>query len=273
MPRTRPSSSSSGSTPRTVRPSSPTQPTTSRSPGRGGRHGQPVQVQIAEDINKAALACSCSSTRRWAPMSAARSTTSPPNWPPATSAAEDAAEQFKQAAEDATLVVTNSDRRAGPPARRPAGISHGDRSGRWLAWQQQPCEFRRRRGPARAPLRATARACSPLLLFLPPVADPVHRLRRSADDRRGDRSRSSTGRLRADHRFRRLRELCRTCSTHRNFGTAVRNTPDRRRRSLLIQLPLAMWCALALAERGIVINILRTLFFLPFMLGRSRRRA
>lgn len=55
--------------------------------------------------------------------------------------------------------------------------------------------------------------------------------------------------------------------THRNFGTAVRNSLIVVAVSLLIQLPLAMWCAIALAERGVHINVLRTLFFLPFMLA------
>src|SRR5690606_25694780 len=55
--------------------------------------------------------------------------------------------------------------------------------------------------------------------------------------------------------------------THRNWGTAVRNSLIAVAVSLLIQLPLAMWCALALAERGAGINAIRTLFFLPFMLA------
>jgi raffinose/stachyose/melibiose transport system permease protein len=55
--------------------------------------------------------------------------------------------------------------------------------------------------------------------------------------------------------------------THRNFGTAVRNSLIVVAVSLVIQLPLAMWCAIALAERGVHINVLRTLFFLPFMLA------
>ncbi|MCP8885176.1 sugar ABC transporter permease [Devosia sp. XJ19-1] len=55
--------------------------------------------------------------------------------------------------------------------------------------------------------------------------------------------------------------------THRNFGTAVRNSLIVVAVSLLVQLPLAMWCAIALAERSVNINILRTLFFLPFMLA------
>lgn len=55
--------------------------------------------------------------------------------------------------------------------------------------------------------------------------------------------------------------------THRNFGTAVRNSLIVVAVSLTIQLPLAMWCAIALAERAWHINVLRTLFFLPFMLA------
>jgi len=55
--------------------------------------------------------------------------------------------------------------------------------------------------------------------------------------------------------------------THRNFGTAVRNSLIVVAVSLLIQLPLAMWCAIALSERSISINVMRTLFFLPFMLA------
>jgi len=55
--------------------------------------------------------------------------------------------------------------------------------------------------------------------------------------------------------------------THRNFGTAIRNSLIVVAVSLAIQLPLAMWCAIALAERSWSINVLRTLFFLPFMLA------
>lgn len=55
--------------------------------------------------------------------------------------------------------------------------------------------------------------------------------------------------------------------THRNFGTAVRNSLIVVAVSLLIQLPLAMWAALALSERGVSINVLRTIFFVPFMLA------
>lgn len=55
--------------------------------------------------------------------------------------------------------------------------------------------------------------------------------------------------------------------THRNFGTAVRNSLLVVAVSLLVQLPLAMWAALALSERGVGINVLRTIFFVPFMLA------
>lgn len=55
--------------------------------------------------------------------------------------------------------------------------------------------------------------------------------------------------------------------THRNFGTAVRNSLLIVAVSLLIQLPLAMWCAIALAERSVGINVMRTIFFVPFMLA------
>lgn len=55
--------------------------------------------------------------------------------------------------------------------------------------------------------------------------------------------------------------------THRNFGTAVRNSLIVVAVSLLIQLPLAMWCAIALSERGTHVNVIRVLFFLPYMLA------
>jgi raffinose/stachyose/melibiose transport system permease protein len=54
---------------------------------------------------------------------------------------------------------------------------------------------------------------------------------------------------------------------HRNWGTAVRNSLLVVAVSLTIQLPLAMWCAIALSERGTTINVIRTIFFLPFMLA------
>lgn len=55
--------------------------------------------------------------------------------------------------------------------------------------------------------------------------------------------------------------------SHRNFGTAIRNSLIVVAVSLLVQLPLAMWAAIALSERGTSVNILRTLFFVPFMLA------
>ena len=55
--------------------------------------------------------------------------------------------------------------------------------------------------------------------------------------------------------------------THRNFATAVRNSLIVVAVSLLIQLPLAMWAAIALSERGTHVNILRTIFFVPYMLA------
>lgn len=55
--------------------------------------------------------------------------------------------------------------------------------------------------------------------------------------------------------------------THRHFGTAVRNSLLIVAVSLAIQLPLAMWCAIALAEKSVGINVLRTIFFVPFMLA------
>jgi len=54
---------------------------------------------------------------------------------------------------------------------------------------------------------------------------------------------------------------------HRNFGTAVRNSLLVVAVSLLIQLPLAMWAALALAGTAKLTNAIRTLFFLPYMLA------
>jgi raffinose/stachyose/melibiose transport system permease protein len=55
--------------------------------------------------------------------------------------------------------------------------------------------------------------------------------------------------------------------THRNFGTAVRNSLIVVAISLAIQLPLALWAAIALSERSTNVNILRTLFFVPYMLA------
>ena len=55
--------------------------------------------------------------------------------------------------------------------------------------------------------------------------------------------------------------------THRHFGTAVRNSLLVIGVSLLVQLPLAMWVSLALVEKTWSVNVIRTLFFLPYMLA------
>jgi raffinose/stachyose/melibiose transport system permease protein len=55
--------------------------------------------------------------------------------------------------------------------------------------------------------------------------------------------------------------------THRHFGTAVRNSLLVIAVSLLVQLPLAMWVSLALVEKRWSVNVIRTLFFLPYMLA------
>ena len=55
--------------------------------------------------------------------------------------------------------------------------------------------------------------------------------------------------------------------THRHFSTAVRNTFYIIAVSLGVQLPLALWVSLALVEKSWSINVLRVLFFLPFMLA------
>ena len=54
---------------------------------------------------------------------------------------------------------------------------------------------------------------------------------------------------------------------NRHFPKAVRNTGILVACSLLIQLPLALWCALALYQKAWFVSIFRTVFFLPFMLG------
>ena len=54
---------------------------------------------------------------------------------------------------------------------------------------------------------------------------------------------------------------------HRNFFNSVRNSLLVVAVSLAIQLPLALWCALALVEKGWGINVLRLLFFVPYMLA------
>ena len=55
--------------------------------------------------------------------------------------------------------------------------------------------------------------------------------------------------------------------THRKFGFAVRNSLLIIGVSLFIQLPLAMWAALALIEKAWRISVIRVLFFLPYMLA------
>lgn len=55
--------------------------------------------------------------------------------------------------------------------------------------------------------------------------------------------------------------------THRNFLNSVRNSLLVVAVSLAIQLPLALWVALALSEKSWGINVLRLLFFVPYMLA------
>src|SRR6218665_2254418 len=55
--------------------------------------------------------------------------------------------------------------------------------------------------------------------------------------------------------------------THRHFGTAVRNSILVIVVSLAVQLPLAMWVSLALVEKSWSVNVVRPLFFLPYMLA------
>lgn len=55
--------------------------------------------------------------------------------------------------------------------------------------------------------------------------------------------------------------------THRNFLNSVRNSFIVVAVSLAIQLPLALWCALALMEKSWGVNALRLLFFVPYMLA------
>lgn len=54
---------------------------------------------------------------------------------------------------------------------------------------------------------------------------------------------------------------------HRFFFNSVRNSLLVVAVSLAIQLPLALWCALALVEKGWGVNVLRLLFFVPYMLA------
>ena len=54
---------------------------------------------------------------------------------------------------------------------------------------------------------------------------------------------------------------------NRHFPKAVRNTAILVTISLLIQLPLALWCALSLYQKAWFVSIFRTIFFLPFILS------
>ena len=54
---------------------------------------------------------------------------------------------------------------------------------------------------------------------------------------------------------------------HRSFGLAVRNSLLVVGVSLLVQLPLALWVALALAQKSWATNVIRLLFFVPYMLA------
>ncbi|UJW84953.1 carbohydrate ABC transporter permease [Devosia sp. SL43] len=55
--------------------------------------------------------------------------------------------------------------------------------------------------------------------------------------------------------------------THRFFGTALRNTGLIIAVSLLLQLPLALWLSLILYRNTWFTSVVRTLFFLPYMLA------
>ncbi|MEO8241175.1 MAG: sugar ABC transporter permease [bacterium] len=55
--------------------------------------------------------------------------------------------------------------------------------------------------------------------------------------------------------------------THRSFGTALRNSSFLIVASLLVQLPLALWAALALYQRAWFVSLVRTLFFMPYVLA------
>ena len=56
---------------------------------------------------------------------------------------------------------------------------------------------------------------------------------------------------------------------HRNFFTSVRNSLLVVAVSLAIQLPLALWCALALVEKGWGINVLQAAVLRALHAGRS----
>ncbi|MEP3278295.1 MAG: sugar ABC transporter permease [Stappiaceae bacterium] len=55
--------------------------------------------------------------------------------------------------------------------------------------------------------------------------------------------------------------------THRHFSKALRNSFLVIAVSLCVQLPLALWAALALVQNNWGISVIRTLFFLPYMLA------
>jgi raffinose/stachyose/melibiose transport system permease protein len=54
---------------------------------------------------------------------------------------------------------------------------------------------------------------------------------------------------------------------HRTFPIAMRNVALLAVTSLLIQLPLALWAALALYQKAWFVSVFRTLFFLPYVLA------
>lgn len=55
--------------------------------------------------------------------------------------------------------------------------------------------------------------------------------------------------------------------TQRHFSTAIRNTVILAAVSLLVQLPLALWVALALYQKAWFVSIFRVVFFVPYMLA------
>lgn len=54
---------------------------------------------------------------------------------------------------------------------------------------------------------------------------------------------------------------------NKDFSTALRNSLFIVLASVLVQLPLALWCALALAKKSFGTNLARVMFFLPYMLA------
>ena len=52
-----------------------------------------------------------------------------------------------------------------------------------------------------------------------------------------------------------------------HFGSTIRNALIIVAVALAVQLPLTMWCAVTLSARGTGVNLMRTIFFLPFMLA------